>query len=106
MRQGMPLLPYSAVRQPVLALFASPRAVGDLFPMYAMMDSGERRLADSSLEATLREQGAVRARLQREIPQAALVDIMGAAHAIFRSHPEAVYLKVRSFLDSNAARGE
>jgi len=106
MREGMPLLPYSAVRQPVLALFASPRGVGDLFPMYATMDSGERRLADSSLEATLREQRAVRARLRREIPQATLVEIPGAAHAIFRSHPEAVYLKVRSFLDSNATRAE
>jgi pimeloyl-ACP methyl ester carboxylesterase len=99
MRQGMPLLPYSGVRQPVLALFAVPRGAGDMFPMYATMDTAARRHADSSFEATLREQGAVRARLQREIPQATLVDMPGAAHAIFRSHPEAVFLRVRSFLD-------
>ena len=106
MRQGMPLLPYAGVRQSVLALFAAPRAVGDIFPMYATMDSADRQLADSSFKAGLQEQGAVRARLRREIPQATLVDIPGAAHAIFRSHPEAVYLKVRSFLEGNATRSE
>jgi pimeloyl-ACP methyl ester carboxylesterase len=106
MRQGMPLLPYSAVRQPVLALFATPRAAGDMFPMYATMDTADRRLADSSFQWNLREQGAVRDRLMREIPHATVVEIPGAAHAIFRSHPEAVFLKVRSFLDSNATSAE
>jgi non-heme chloroperoxidase len=106
MRQGMPLLPYSAVRQPVLALFATPRAAGDMFPMYATMDTADRRLADSSFQWNLREQGAVRDRLMREIPHATVVEIPGAAHAIFRSHPEAVFLKVRTFLDSNATSAE
>jgi pimeloyl-ACP methyl ester carboxylesterase len=72
--------------------------------MYATMDPADRRLADSSFKATLREQGAVRARLQREIPHATVVEIPGAAHAIFRSHPEAVFLRMRSFLDSSAAQ--
>jgi pimeloyl-ACP methyl ester carboxylesterase len=106
MRQGMPVLPYAAVRQPVLALFAVSRGVGDRFPMYATMGPADRQFADSSFKATLREQEAVRARLQREIPHATLVEVPGAAHAIFRSHPEAVFLKVRSFLDSNATRSE
>lgn len=102
MRKGMPLLPYSAVRQPVLALFAAPRGIGDRFPMYGTMDSADRRLANSSFKTTLREQDAVRTRLQREIPHATVVKVPGAAHAIFRSHPEAVFLEVRRFLDRGA----
>jgi hypothetical protein len=69
--------------------------------MYATMDDSIRRLADSSFKVRLREQNAVRTRLQREIPHAPVVEIPAAAHAIFHSHPKAVFLKLRSFLDSN-----
>jgi non-heme chloroperoxidase len=99
MRGGMPRLPYSAVRQPVLALFRRPRGVGDGFPTYATMSPTDRLLADAKIEATTRDLSNARAWLRSQIPHAKVIEIPGAAHAIFRSHPEAVFRDMRSFLE-------
>lgn len=99
MRGSMPRLPYSAIRQPVLALFRVPRGVGDGFPTYATMSPTDRQLADAKIEATMRDLSDARAWFRGQIPQAKVIEIPGAAHAIFRSHPEIVFREMRTFLD-------
>jgi non-heme chloroperoxidase len=98
LRQAIPRHPYSEVRQPVLALFAVPRGVGDRYPAYAVMSPADRQLADSVFAAAIEEMDAARARLRIEIPHAKVIEIPGAAHALFRSHPEAVFLHLLRFL--------
>lgn len=83
MREGMPGLPYSQVRQPVLALFAVPRGIGDRFPTYATMSAQDRQLADAMFRAATADMGAARDRVRREMPHARLIEVPGAAHALF-----------------------
>ena len=98
MRKGMPRLPYTNVRQPVLALFAVVQGVEDRFPTYAGMTAHDQALADTLFRIAIVDMAAARARLRREIPQAQVIEIASAAHAIFRSHPEIVFERMREFL--------
>ena len=105
MRKGMPPLPYSDVRQPVLAVFAVPRAVGDRYPAYATMSPRDREIADTLFRTASLDRTSARGRLRRDIPHARVIEIPGAAHGIFRSHPEAVFLEMRKFLAGLPKKG-
>ena len=95
---GAPRLAYSAVTQPVLAILATMRDVRDLFPDIAAMDSADGTRATVLAETVQRELDAARARLRRALPSAHVVEIPGADHAVFRSHPERVIREMRAFL--------
>jgi pimeloyl-ACP methyl ester carboxylesterase len=95
---GAMRLAYSAVIPPVLAILGTMRGVEDLFPDVATMDSANRARANVLAEAVQREIDAGRIRLRRALPSAHIVEIPGADHAIFRSHPERVIREMRAFL--------
>ena len=97
-------LPYSAVTRPVLAILGTMRGVEDMFPDVATMDSADQARATVLAEAVRRETDAARVRLRRALPSAHIVEIPGADHAIFRSHPELVIREMRAFL-ARAAGG-
>jgi pimeloyl-ACP methyl ester carboxylesterase len=95
---GAMRLSYSAVTQPVLAILGTMRDARDLFPDIASMDSVDRARATVLAETVQRELNAPQARLRRALPSARVVEIPGAEHAIFRSHPERVIQEMRAFL--------
>ena len=95
---GAVRLPYSAVTAPVLAILGTMRGVEDLFPDVATMDSADQARANVLAGAVQREIDAGRVRLRRALPSAHIVEISGADHAIFRSHPELVIRAMRAFL--------
>jgi pimeloyl-ACP methyl ester carboxylesterase len=95
---GATRLAYSAVTQPLLAIYGTNTRVEDLFPAFGAMDSAGRARAMLVTAAVERETGAARLRLRRALPAAHLVEIAGANHAIFRSHPDRVLAAMRAFL--------
>ena len=102
--QGATRLSYSAVTQPVLALYAIIRGVKDLFPTIEPLDSSSQSRAATQVAVVQREVSAARTRLRRALPGARIVELPGASHAIFRSHPERVYLAMRAFLSDIQVR--
>lgn len=95
---GAARLAYSAVTQPLLAIYGTLNRVEDLFPTVAAMDSAGRARAMLVTAAVEREVDAARFRLRRALPSAHIVEIPGANHAIFRSHPDRVLSAMRAFL--------
>jgi pimeloyl-ACP methyl ester carboxylesterase len=97
---GAERLPYSAVRQPVLAIYATVRGLEDMFPEADRLDSASRGRAALLTAAVQREMAAGMTRLERALPGAKVVEIPGASHAIFRSHTDRVLRAMRAFMDS------
>jgi pimeloyl-ACP methyl ester carboxylesterase len=95
---GAARLSYSAVTQPVLAIFSTIRDVQDWFPDIATMDRPDSTRATLLAETVKRELDSARARVRRALPSACIVEIPGGEHAIFRSHPERVMQEMRLFL--------
>jgi non-heme chloroperoxidase len=95
---GAMRLTYSAVTRPVLAIYATMRDARDMFPNLATMDSADRARATALAVTVRREIDAARVRLRRALPSAHVVEIPGADHAVFRSHPERVIHEMRAFL--------
>jgi pimeloyl-ACP methyl ester carboxylesterase len=94
---GAVRLAYSAVTPPLLAILGTMRRVEDMFPDVATMDSADRARATALATTVQREIEAGRVRLRRALPSAHIVEIPGADHAIFRSHPELVIRAMRAF---------
>jgi non-heme chloroperoxidase len=94
---GAVRLAYSAVTPPLLAILGTMRRVEDMFPDVATMDSADRARATVLATTVQREIDAGRVRLRRALPSAHIVEIPGADHAIFRSHPELVIRAMRAF---------
>ncbi|HEX3275537.1 MAG TPA: alpha/beta hydrolase [Gemmatimonadales bacterium] len=100
-------LAYSAVEAPVLAIYSTMRGVEDMYPDLAGMDSAEKAEASLLAGAVKREMDAARGRLRRALPSARVIEIPGADHAVFRSHPERVIREMRRWLaEHRAARWE
>jgi pimeloyl-ACP methyl ester carboxylesterase len=95
---GAMRLPYSAVIQPVLAIYATMRDARDMFPDIVTMDTADSARATILAVTVQREIDAARVRLRRALPSAQVVEIAGADHAVFRSHPERVIQEMRAFL--------
>src|SRR5262249_18179411 len=78
---------YRAVRSPVLAIYALVDPVQQLFPNWAGLDSAGRAAA-SRFTATLQKWAlGERSRLRRELPHAQVLELHGANHYVFDSHP-------------------
>jgi pimeloyl-ACP methyl ester carboxylesterase len=95
---GAERLSYSAVTRPLLAFYGTMSRVEDLFPTVEEMDSAGRARALVVTATVNREVDAAVLRLRRALPSATIVEIPGASHAIFRSHPERVLAAMRKFL--------
>jgi pimeloyl-ACP methyl ester carboxylesterase len=95
---GTPRLSYSAVTQPVLAIFTPIRGTEDMFPAVETMDSSSKERAVILAAAVQREVVAAETRLRRALPAARVVEIPGGSHAIFQSHPQRVLGEMRAFL--------
>jgi non-heme chloroperoxidase len=95
---GAARLAYSAVSRPLLAIYGTKHRLGDVFPTVAVMDSADRARAVLVTATFERELGAARLRLRRALPSAHILEIPGANHAIFRSHPDRVFRAMQEFL--------
>jgi non-heme chloroperoxidase len=89
---------YAAVRAPALAIYAVADSAPQVFPGWGRLDS-TGRVAARHFTAVLQEWAAVeRARFRRELPAGQVVELHGANHYVFFSHPSEVTRAVRSFL--------
>jgi len=89
---------YRGVRAPVLAIYAVVDSAPQVFPTWATLDSAARAAA-RHFTATLQGWAAgERARLRRELPSAQVLELHGANHYVFDSHPAEVTRAMRAFL--------
>ena len=95
---GAERLPYSAVTRPVLAIYATMRDAEDMFPDLASMAPAKQARSTVLAMTVQHEINAARVRLRRALPSARVVEIPGADHLIFRSHPERVIQEIRTFV--------
>jgi non-heme chloroperoxidase len=89
---------YSAVRAPALVIDAVVDSARQVFPLWARLDSAQRAAA-GRFTTLLRQWAATeRARVARELPAARVVELHGANHYVFASHPREVSEAMRAFL--------
>lgn len=100
---GAMRLTYSAVTRPVLAIYATMRDARDMFPDLTTMESADQSRATALAAVVQREIDAARVRLRRALPSAHVIEIPGADHGIFHSHPELVIHEMRAFLARHRA---
>jgi pimeloyl-ACP methyl ester carboxylesterase len=87
-----------AVQAPALAIYAVVDSAPQLFPAWATFDT-PHRAAGSRFTAVLQAWAAgERARLRRELPAAQVLELHGANHYVFASHPDAVARAMQRFL--------
>jgi pimeloyl-ACP methyl ester carboxylesterase len=89
---------YRSVRAAVLAIYAVVDSAPEIFPGWATLDAAGRaagRRFATTLEAWAARE---RARLRRELPAAQVLELHGANHYVFSSHPSAVRQAMRAFL--------
>ena len=89
---------YSAVRVPALAIYAVPERPADLAPNYSQADSSARSRIDVLFQSHLRWASGERERFRSEAPLGRVVELRGADHYFFFSHPREVLDMVRAFL--------
>jgi hypothetical protein len=90
---------YRAVRAPALAIYAVIDSAPQVFLYWASLDSADRA-AGRRFTATLQKWAAgERARVRRDLPAARLLELHGANHYVFASHPSEVTQAMRAFLD-------
>jgi non-heme chloroperoxidase len=89
---------YEAVRVPALAIYAVPDSAPQVFPGWGRLDS-TGRVAARHFTAVLQGWAAAeRTRFRREFPTGQVVELHGANHYVFFSHPSEVARAMRSFL--------
>jgi len=89
---------YSAVRAPALLIYAVADSAPQEFPLWAELDSTGRAAARRYTAILQRWTGAERARAERELPGARVLELHGANHYVFASHPREVAEAMRTFL--------
>jgi pimeloyl-ACP methyl ester carboxylesterase len=89
---------YSAVRAPALLIYAVADSAPDLFPLWTGLDSAERAAA-RRYTAILQQWAATeRARATLGLPRSRVLELHGANHYVFASHPREVARATRDFL--------
>jgi pimeloyl-ACP methyl ester carboxylesterase len=92
-------LPYSSVRQPVLAFFRVSRAVGDDYWDYATLDSANRTLAQNAFRSESVVYARARNRARAELSNATVIELPGSTHAVFVDRPELVAPAMVAFFE-------
>jgi len=99
-----PKLPYSSVRQPVLAFFRVSRAVGDDYLNYSTLDSANRTLALNAFRSESVVYARARQRARAELPKATIIELPGSSHAVFVDRPEIVAPAMIAFFEQLRTR--
>jgi len=89
---------YGAVRASALVIDAVIDSAPQVFPDWAALDSSRRNTARRFTAALQAWAVAGRARVRRELPGAELLELHGANHYVFSSHPAEVTQAMRAFL--------
>jgi pimeloyl-ACP methyl ester carboxylesterase len=93
---------YESTRAPVLSIYAVPRTPVQLIPAhktsYEAGDLQTRQVLDRIFEIWKPAAKAQRDRFRRTVPHARVVELHGASHYLFISHPQSVLREVRAFL--------
>jgi non-heme chloroperoxidase len=89
---------YPAVRAPALVIDAVIDSAPQVFPNWATLDGAGRDAARHFTLVLQRWAATERARVRRELPAAQLLELHGANHYVFFSHPGEVTRAMRAFL--------
>jgi len=89
---------YPAVRAPALVIDAVIDSAPQLFPNWATLDPAGRDAAGHFTLLLQRWARTERARVRREFPTAQVLELHGANHYVFFSHPAEVTQAMRAFL--------
>jgi non-heme chloroperoxidase len=89
---------YTAVRAPALAIYAVPDSAPQVFPGWARLDSTGRLVARHFTAVLQAWAAAERTRFRRQLPAGQVVELHGANHYVFTSHPAEVSGAMRTFL--------
>jgi len=92
-------LPYSSVRQPVLAFFRLSRAAGDDYWDYSALDSANRTLAQNTFRSESVVYARARKRARSELSNATVIELPGSTHAVFVDRPEIVAPAMVAFFE-------
>jgi pimeloyl-ACP methyl ester carboxylesterase len=92
---------YAAVRAPALAIYAVEDSAPQVFPGWGRLDSAGRVAARHFTAVLQAWAAAERARFRRELPSGQVVELHGANHYVFASHPSEVTRAMRAFLSRN-----
>ena len=93
---------YHAVKSPALAIYAIVDSAPQVFPNWPRLNSGDRAAALRFTTTLQKWAVGERARLRRELPSARVLELHGANHYVFDSHPAEVTRAMRAFLDPAA----
>jgi non-heme chloroperoxidase len=93
---------YRRVRAPVLAIYGVVDSAPQVFPNWATVDAAGRSAALHFTAILQRWAAAERTRLRRELPSAQVLELHGANHYVFDSHPAEVSRAMRTLLDPAA----
>jgi len=89
---------YARVRAPALVIDAVADSAPQVFPLWARLDEAERAKA-RAFTAVLQEwQATERARVRQELRGAKVLELHGANHYVFASHPREVREAMSAFL--------
>ncbi len=104
MLQGCGHPDYKAVRTPALAIDAVVDSASQVFPTLGQLDSKTRQAA-IRFTGTLQRWGATeREKVRRELAGAQILEVHGANHYVFYSHPAQVTEAMRQFLGETAGQ--
>lgn len=85
-------------RAPVLALFAVPRTAADVEPWVRPYLQNHRDTLETSYEFARKERELVQGQFFSARPNRQVVELPGANHYVFLSHPDDVLREIRRFL--------
>lgn len=88
---------YSRVRAPALLIDAKADSAPQMFPLWAEMSDAGRDSARRVFQLFQDKNRAERATIRRDMPTAVIVEIDGANHYVFDSHPAEVVAAMRRF---------
>jgi pimeloyl-ACP methyl ester carboxylesterase len=89
---------YARVRVPALVIDAVADSAPQVFPLWGRLDQAERAKARAFTAVLQQWQATERARVRRELRGAQVLELHGANHYVFASHPRAVREAMSAFL--------
>jgi non-heme chloroperoxidase len=89
---------YSAVRARALVIYSVVDSAPEVFPLWARLDGAQRAAARRYTIFLQRWAAAERARAARGLPRGRVLELHGANHYVFASHPREVTEAMRAFL--------
>jgi non-heme chloroperoxidase len=97
---GMRKPDFSGIRIPVLAFFAAPKPLEEQIELYPPRNAEERSAMEQVYTADLDWVKAAVSRVRAGVPEARIVELVGANHYVFLSNEREVLREILSFLGS------